>query len=673
MFAIPGKLAETSIQLYWMHLLCDAALLAACVLMTVWIGRRALARRPHRTPVLFWILGAVGLVFGLLQLARIHPASLSADGLYATARMALTGLLWVDTLLLLRWFRRAGFPTHAELEEQLDQRMAAYRRREEELNASRLRTIFDNARDVIIYVDTRGRFLDVNKRVEDVFGYKPEELIGRRFTRVGILRLKDIPRVARLFRQTILSDKATELVELELKHKNGSSVFVEVGTRFVRRNGKVKEVVNIFRDITERKQAMAELAAAKQAAESASMAKSEFLANMSHEIRTPLTAIVGFADVLRQNLAKPEDLEAANTIRRNGNHLLSVINDILDLSKIEAGKLPIQKAACSPVQIVAEVVSLMRVRAAGKHLTLATEFVGPIPAAIRTDPTRLRQILFNLIGNALKFTEAGSVRLVVRLAKRPSGESGLQFDVIDTGVGMSEEEVSRLFQPFTQGDMSSQRPFGGTGLGLAITKRLATMLGGEITVQSRPQKGSTFSVVVDPGPLDDVAMLDCPHEAAVRQSDIVLPACRPPMKLSGRILLVEDGLDNQRLISLLLQTAGMEATIAENGQVACEKVAAAMGKGDSDDSQPQFDVILMDIQMPVMDGYQATRLLRQAGCTAPIIALTAHAMADDRQKCFAAGCDDYVSKPVNREKLLSTIARHLERARDHRTSEAAAM
>ncbi len=392
---------------------------------------------------------------------------------------------------------------------------------------------------------------------------------------------------------------------------------------------------------------------AHYAAEQANRAKSEFLANMSHEIRTPMTAILGFSDLLLGSLEGEENLSAASTIKRNGEYLLELINDILDLSKIEAGKLQVERIACSPAEVVAGVASLMRVRAKGKNLPLEIEYVGAIPETVRCDPIRLRQILINLLGNAFKFTETGSVRLVVRVVQGTIRPPCLQFDVIDTGIGMTQQQTSKLFQPFTQGESDTSRQFGGTGLGLAISKRLAEMLGGDITISSSPGKGSTFSLTVETGPLDDARMLHDPAEviAGTRRGTKRSGAVRT--RLDCRILLAEDGPDNQRLISFLLKKAGAEVTVAENGRIAIDCVLAAQSEG-----RP-FDVVLMDINMPVLDGYQATGELRAGGYEGSIIALTAHAMTSDRQKCLDAGCDDYLTKPVEREELLRAVHRQV--------------
>jgi signal transduction histidine kinase len=291
----------------------------------------------------------------------------------------------------------------------------------------------------------------------------------------------------------------------------------------------------------------------REGAEAANRAKSEFLANMSHELRTPMTAILGFADILAQDLTDPEKRDAATTIKRNGEHLLEIINGILDLSKIEAGKLETDRVPCSPWQITADVCSLMRIRAAAKGLQLIVEHRGPLPQTILTSPFRLRQILINLLGNAIKFTEVGSVRLVTELIHTTAGDAQLRFDVIDTGIGMSPAEMEGLFQPFAQVNSSTTRHSPGTGLGLAISKRLAELLGGSITVTSVPGQGSTFSVTIQIGSLEGVEMLDHLDEVLPKRSAAKRESAQTATRLHGRILLAEDGPDNQRLICFLLR------------------------------------------------------------------------------------------------------------------------
>ena len=392
-----------------------------------------------------------------------------------------------------------------------------------------------------------------------------------------------------------------------------------------------------------------------QVAESATRAKSEFLANMSHEIRTPMTAILGYADLMLEENVGPAAQEHLEVIKRNGQHLLALINDILDLSKVEAGKMQIEPARCSPFALLAEVVSLMRVRAAAEHLTLETEFVGLLPETIFTDPLRLRQVLVNLVGNAIKFTDQGGVRITARLTDN-SGSPRLRFDVTDTGIGMNEEQVGRIFQAFSQVDNSSARKFGGTGLGLCISRRLVEAMGGNVDVHSTPGKGSTFSVTIDPGSLEGVRMIENAQKPplAPPTTNTATP-CK--IELHGRVLLAEDGPDNQRLIKFLLKKAGADVTAVENGQLAVDAALASHKAGQT------FDVILMDMQMPIMDGYEATRQLRERAYSGAIVALTANAMVEDRQKCLDAGCDDFTTKPIDKQKLLAVVEHWTARGR----------
>ncbi|MEQ8633838.1 response regulator [Gimesia maris] len=392
-------------------------------------------------------------------------------------------------------------------------------------------------------------------------------------------------------------------------------------------------------------------------AEAANQSKSAFLANMSHEIRTPMTAILGYTDILEleaKSLQLPELIsDSLDTIKRNGGHLMELINDILDLSKIESGKLDVESIRCSPQTIVEEVLELVQVRAEAKGLKLEASYQFPLPAEIHSDPTRIRQILINLIGNAIKFTEVGIIRLNTSFLENPGEEPQVQFTVIDQGIGMTEAQMSNLFRPFSQADSSTTRKYGGTGLGLTICKRLTDVLGGDISVTSKLNQGSQFSATVKTGNLEGVPLLQELQQNDNTESTKPLPAQPEEQALSlkgKKILLAEDGPDNQKLISFILKKSGAEVTVAENGEAARQAAMRAMEIG------LLYDVILMDMQMPILDGYGATRILREQGYSGPIISLTANAMEGDREKCISVGCNDHVTKPIDRRKLISMIA-----------------
>jgi len=416
-------------------------------------------------------------------------------------------------------------------------------------------------------------------------------------------------------------------------------------------SGSTHKAWNMARKMT------AELRDYASKAEQATKAKSDFLANMSHEIRTPMTAILGFADLLRTQIDQDnqELITHTQTIKRNGEHLLSLINDILDMSKIEAGKLDIEQIAVRPDAIVAEVLSLMRVKADEKKLPLEAEFLTPIPREILGDPVRLRQVLVNLVGNAIKFTDAGRVRIEVRYDEVMEE---LKFAVIDTGLGMTPEQVARLFGAFEQADTTTTRQFGGTGLGLHISQRLATMLGGNITCQSTYGQGSTFTVTIYTSTVDSANMLPAGALQAIvgeEKQDQTTAGHQDAdgLPLQGiKILLAEDGVDNQRLINHYLTKAGATVTIVANGKLAVQALCVNDSAAGPLIADPPFDLLLTDMQMPEMDGYTAVALLRQLGSTLPIVALTAHAMKEDVDKCLNAGCDFYASKPIDKHKLI---------------------
>ena len=391
----------------------------------------------------------------------------------------------------------------------------------------------------------------------------------------------------------------------------------------------------------------------KHLAEAANVAKSAFLANMSHEIRTPMTAVIGCTDLLMTLDPPPaERQQHLEMIHKNAHNLMTLINDILDLSKIEAEKIDLEVKDCSPMQIVEETRSMLQVRANEKRLGLEVVHEFPLPKSIHTDPARLRQILVNLVGNAIKFTEQGLIRVTVSCVREGAGGPRMQFEVSDTGIGLSEKEIAELFQPFTQADNSTTRRFGGTGLGLSISQRLARLLGGQVVVTSEPGLGSTFTLTIDAGPLEGVDMLDSPAAvSADLQEDT--KACNPEQILHGRVLLAEDDEGIQYLLRRFLEQSELEVDLATDGRAAYDMAIESMAAG-----RP-YDLILMDIRMPLMDGYEVTKRLRQAGWAKAIIAQTAHALTGDRLKCLAAGCDNYITKPVTMEELFTLINPYL--------------
>ncbi len=536
-------------------------------------------------------------------------------------------------------------------------KMADHMRRSERVNADfegQLAAIRKS--QMVTEFSMDGTITTANEKFLEAMEYSLEEVAGKHHSMFVEPEVRQSDEYREFWHRLTRGDYVT--AEFKRIGKGGKEVWIQASYNpILDLSGKPCRIVKFSFDVTERvltdialKQAQNELTQSKEAAELANIAKSQFLANMSHEIRTPMTAILGFTEILLSNVALPENIDAARTVKENGEYLLRLINDILDLSKIESGKLKVEQIASSPHQIIAEVVSLMRVRAKAKGLPLDVQYVGPVPETIFTDPTRLRQILINIVGNAIKFTETGSIRIVCRLLNKTDEKPKLQFDVIDTGIGVPADKVEQIFKPFTQADGSTTRNFGGTGLGLSISKRLAELLDGEFSVSSTFGEGSTFSVTVSTGPLDNVRLIQNAAEAGVEKTDEKVTDHADISLCNRRILLAEDGPDNQRLISFILNKTGADITFADNGQIAFELATAAESEG-----RP-FDVILMDMQMPVLDGYSATRRLREEGYTRPIIALTAHAMASDRQKCLDAGCDDYTTKPIDRRRLIELVS-----------------
>ena len=399
-----------------------------------------------------------------------------------------------------------------------------------------------------------------------------------------------------------------------------------------------------FEDITPLEETKAELEKSKEAAEAANAAKSAFLANMSHEIRTPMNAILGFADIMRRGLdeSELEREQYLGIIHSSGEHLLALINDILDLSKVESGRMQIEVIECQPHIVIHDTLSTFRVRAEEKGIQLDFRLRNWIPATIQSDPLRLRQVLTNLVGNAIKFTEKGGVRIECEF--RDGDDPKLAFHVVDSGIGISQENIEKVFQPFSQADSSTTRKYGGTGLGLSISRRLAELMGGDLSATSVPGEGSVFTVQVAVGNVHHVEMLD---ETDVRERLTAVHKREstkhqlPP----GHVLVVDDGEANRRLVRLVLERGGVTSDEAVDGQAAVEMV----GSGN-------YDIVLMDVQMPRMDGITAARTMRAAGVDCPIVALTAHALGEQRQQFLEAGYSHVVTKPVDIDELLALVA-----------------
>lgn len=466
--------------------------------------------------------------------------------------------------------------------------------------------------------------------------------------------LRDGPKLREAMNRALQTGESFGLLMRTRFGRNGVRYLWAEGRAKRNAEGAISHLFGTVSDVTEATEREEALTAAQELAEAASRSKTEFLANMSHEIRTPMTAILGYADLLAEEAraagARAEWLEWISTIKRNGDHLLSIISDILDISKVEAGKMDIDSVPTCPEQLVREVLELMSVKAQAKGLTIEASF-NDLPECIATDPVRLRQILMNLVGNAIKFTELGGVRIEAQREKDAPGR--LRVDVIDTGIGMDESQCGRLFQAFSQVDTSTTRRFGGTGLGLQISRRLARMLGGDIQVSSKPGEGSTFTLTF--------AAVEATGAAAAQRAETRAPAAdaQAGRALENmRILLAEDGPDNQRLITHHLRRAGAVVRVVETGKLAIQALTEDGSMSAPLRSPPPFDVLLTDMQMPEMDGYAVARLLRRWGSGLPIVALTAHSMSGDERKCLDAGCDAYASKPIDSETLIATL-RHV--------------
>lgn len=522
--------------------------------------------------------------------------------------------------------------------------------------------IFEQIQGSVTTADLDGIIASWNKGSEDIFGYSAQEAIGNHVSLVypagheGFLRLKER-----------VSKKGTYEFETELVKKNGKKFFAEITLSLLKGpDGQPSHLVNYCTDITSRKQTEQQLQdtlnearamndqlleatgrandMANEASQ-ASVAKTEFLANMSHEIRTPMNGIISMVDLALDKELDEETHGYLSVCKSSANALLAIINDILDFSKIEAGKIDIEIVKSSTQRILIDIDAMMRSRSSKKGVDFDIIFETEIPHFINTDVTRVRQCLLNLVSNALKFTERGSVTIHVS-SQTLNDAPAVRFDVKDTGIGITPEQQEIIFDKFSQADSSTTRKFGGTGLGLAITRQLVGLLKGTISVESTCGQGSTFSMTIpaniESGSQPMISKLDKKNYEPDEKPEIL------KMKLSGNILIAEDDLINQKSISAILSKTDLTFTIVENGQKAVEHAAGG-----------NYALILMDMQMPVMGGIEATSILRDQGIDIPIIALTANVMKQDIDRCVKAGCSTHLAKPINRVKLFTTLAEYL--------------
>ncbi len=512
---------------------------------------------------------------------------------------------------------------------------------------------FETACDVIVHVDDQGNILSINPKAAELTGFSLDQLHQMNvFDDLIVDSCK--PYIEEVLMNLIAGKD--QLYNVAWKTSDGGIIHFEGSSsgKFFE-DGRFISTQCILRDISQRRKTEMRLIKAKkqadvaaQQAQTASKAKGEFLANMSHEIRTPMNAIIGFSEVLSEENLTDEQRCHVNIIKESAEHLLKLLNDILDFSKIEAGKLDIEMSECSLAQILAGTDSLLRSSAKAKGLDFEIMQCSELPARIRTDPVRLRQCLVNLANNAIKFTDQGHVYIKVSL----ENENGacIRFDVEDTGPGVPDDRQKQIFEQFVQVNPSDSRICNGVGLGLAITSKLAEQMGGKLTMTSKVEAGSVFSLVIPAGlDIEKIARFDkfaIGYQSKEKLSKPIQPT--EHARFSGRVLIAEDNETNQNLLRLLLERTGLEVFVAWDG---CEAVEMALEK--------QFDLIFMDIQMPRMDGYEATRLLREKSITTPIIAVTAHAMKGDEEKCIEAGCNDYLAKPVNKDQLIQKITEYL--------------
>jgi PAS domain S-box-containing protein len=515
----------------------------------------------------------------------------------------------------------------------------------------RVRTAFDTLAEGLLVLDPAGRIVLANQAFMQVVGGRADKLIGTRAASLGWSNQAHarVHAAETPWAESLKDARARHNVLMYLGSGDGvRRTFMVNCSPVPGAGGRPAGVLVSLDDVTELEEKEIQLRLARDEAESANRAKSDFLANMSHEIRTPMNAILGFTELLRRGYQDPKDSRRyLDIIHGSGKHLLELINDILDLSKVEAGRMEVERMPCAVHSVVLDVAQVMKVKADEKGVGLNVEFPAPLPATLLTDPSRLRQIITNLVGNALKFTSSGGVTVTVAMA-HDAQPPMLVIDIADTGIGVPADKLEAIFEPFVQAEASTTRQFGGTGLGLAISRRFARALGGDIVASSTPGRGSNFRVTLEAGALDGVEWL-APEALAAVHAEADRHASGSTWRFApARVLVVDDGAENRELVRLVLEAAGLQVSQAENGAEALALVADGA-----------FQLVLMDVQMPVMDGFTATRLMRERGHHLPVLALTANAMKGFEAEIQAAGFTGFLTKPVDIDNMLDTLALHL--------------
>jgi PAS domain S-box-containing protein len=513
----------------------------------------------------------------------------------------------------------------------------------------RVRSALDTMAEGLLVLDNKEQIMLANRAFATLLTTTPEALLGRRVGEFPWSGAEGEPLEpdTRPWHSALISGEAQKNQRVRLTLPDSPRLTLMINcSPILGSGGKNVGVMVSFDDVTQLEETEIELVKSKEAADAANQAKSAFLANMSHEIRTPMNAILGFTELLKRGFGRDsaETHKHLEIIHSSGKHLLELINDILDLSKVESGHLEIERIRFNPYLVIQEVVRVLSGRASEKGIGLELQIQNDVPETISGDPSRIRQIVTNLVGNAVKFTEHGGVT-VTAYAERLAGDT-LQFhiDIADTGIGMSPEATTRIFEDFVQADVSVTRKFGGTGLGLAISRKFAKALGGDITVESEPGAGSMFRVSLDAGSAMEVAWVTPEQALAVadaprmqERTEWVFPA--------AQILVVDDGPENREFVKVVLEEYGLTIDEAGNGRIAVEMAIAT-----------DYDLILMDVQMPEMDGLTATKLMRDHGLQTPIIALSANVMKGFEQELFDAGYTDYLTKPIDLDRFMSKLA-----------------